>query len=132
MSGNSRKKPLSLAVSPISSPAARPKRVASAVQRALADALRKKDLPATVISVQMSACLRQARVYVLPSVGGSAETLLEQLQKQAPSLRCAVGKGVALRYVPELRFFLDDTFARGARIDALLKALPESRNSEDS
>jgi ribosome-binding factor A len=83
--------------------------------------MRSKNLPATVISVHMSACLHQARVYVLPFHEEATADLLRQLQEETAFLRQAVGSKVALRYVPELRFVIDETFARGNRIDSLLK-----------
>jgi ribosome-binding factor A len=108
----------------------RQKRVARVIQRVLAEAVRKKNLPITITEVHVSACLRHAQVFVLPFGGKESEidTFLALLREQTSFLRQEVGHGVSLRYVPELRFLLDETFARSARIEALLKALPPSQN----
>ncbi|MDR2412133.1 MAG: 30S ribosome-binding factor RbfA [Holosporales bacterium] len=108
----------------------RQKRVARLIQRVLADAINRKNLPVTITAVHVSACLRHAQVFVLPFGGkeSEADAFLALLQEQTSFLRQEVGHGVSLRYVPELRFLLDETFARSARIEALLKALPPSQN----
>lgn len=111
----------------------RQKRVASEVQKALANAVRSADLPnMTVTDVRMSACLRNAKVYVLPFGGGNAETLLKSLQEQGAFLRREVGKTIALRYVPALHFFIDTIFAQSARVEDLLRSLPVPDSSYPS
>ncbi|MDR0407214.1 MAG: 30S ribosome-binding factor RbfA, partial [Holosporales bacterium] len=105
----------------------RRKRVAGEVQKILVQAIRTVDLPnMTITTVQMSVCLRNAKVYVLPFLEGDKQILLKSLQEHTAFLRREVGSKLALRYVPELHFFIDDIFTQGARIENLLRSLPDA------
>ncbi|MDR2417039.1 MAG: 30S ribosome-binding factor RbfA [Holosporales bacterium] len=108
----------------------RQERVAREVQRILVRAMRETALPnMTITAVRMTPCLRQAKVYVLPFCGRGAATLLRNLQSRKPSLRREVGRKLALRYVPELHFFIDNTIAHSERIESLLRSLPPAQTS---
>jgi ribosome-binding factor A len=81
---------------------------------------------ATITEVEMSPDLRLARVHV--SVFGDAQRFRDTvaaLNAAAHRLRGLVGRNCGLRYAPELRFVEDHTVERGARIEELLKSLPE-------
>jgi ribosome-binding factor A len=108
----------------------RQERVAREVHRILVRAMRETTLPnMTITAVRMTPCLRQAKVYVLPFCGKSAASLLLNLQNRTPSLRREVGRRLELRFVPELRFFIDDTVAHGERIESLLRSLLPEQTS---
>ncbi|MFQ5742235.1 MAG: 30S ribosome-binding factor RbfA [Acidobacteriota bacterium] len=76
----------------------------------------------TVTEVRMSTDLKHARVYV--SVYGTQEEeeeTLRVLRHAGGFLKRQVGRRLALRYIPDLVFVLDDTLKRSARIEALLE-----------
>ena len=80
----------------------------------------------TVMAVDTSPDLRHARVFV--SILGDDETrqtAIDALKHAAGFVRSKVGAVVELRYLPELRFELDQTLKKAARIEALLS---ESRD----
>ena len=66
----------------------------------------------TVGEVRTSPDLRVATVYVLPLGGRDAETALDLLARNKGELRRVVSKKLALKFAPDLRFQLDETFDR--------------------
>jgi len=66
----------------------------------------------TVGVVRCSPDLKVATAYVLPLGGHDAEAALSALRRNRGELRHQVAKGLALKFAPELRFVLDETFDR--------------------
>ena len=66
----------------------------------------------TVGEVSASPDLKVATAYVMPLGGNDAEEALKALRRNARELRHLVAKGMNLKYAPELRFQLDETFDR--------------------
>ncbi|WP_448586296.1 30S ribosome-binding factor RbfA [Thermaurantiacus sp.] len=106
-------------------------RVGEAMRHALAEVLarggtRDAVLERHIVSiseVRVSPDLRHATAYVMP-VGGTAEdekAVIDALNANARLFRQAVARAVNTRYAAELRFRIDESFAAGARIDALLQ-----------
>lgn len=78
----------------------------------------------SVSEVQMSNDLRYATAYIMP-IGASAEhqrQILATLQRETKKLRQMVAERVNIKYAADLRFRIDDSFAEGAKIDALLRS----------
>jgi ribosome-binding factor A len=84
----------------------------------------------TVPEVRMTPDLRLATVFVLPLGGKGADTLVAALERHRKFLRGEVAHRVDLRFAPELRFRLDDSFDEGERIDSLLRS-PEVKRDLD-
>jgi ribosome-binding factor A len=108
----------------------RTERVAGEIQKALAGPLQRiaEEISAgfiTVTEVRVSPDLQTARVYL--SVYGGNKTSVEVLEhielEHAGRLRHHLGKSVRLRYVPQLKFFIDDTLDRAIRINAILDSV---------
>ncbi|MFD1794701.1 30S ribosome-binding factor RbfA [Paracoccus aurantiacus] len=66
----------------------------------------------TVGEVRSSPDLKVATAYVMPLGGNDAEEALSALRRNSRELRHLVAKGLNLKYAPELRFQLDETFDR--------------------
>jgi ribosome-binding factor A len=82
----------------------------------------------TLTGVEVAADLAVAKVYY--SILGDAERrrVAERgLQNVAGFLRREVGRRLALRTAPELRFRFDASLERGQRIESLLRELHESQ-----
>lgn len=109
-------------------PSQRQLRVGELIRHALSDALARGETrdPAldgvviTVPEVRMSPDLKIATVYVMPLGGGNREGLVKALARDAKILRREIAGRVSLKYMPELRFRIDETFDEAARIDRLL------------
>jgi ribosome-binding factor A len=93
----------------------------------------------TVTEVRMSPDLKHARVYVSVFDGEEErkQESIDALQRAEGFLRHSLGKRLRLRYVPALRFVVDDTLDHSARIEELLEdsgAIPEDPDAhpEDS
>lgn len=87
----------------------------------------------TVTGVQVSPDLRMATVYV-SSLGDSSacEAALEGLDHAASFVRRELAHRLGLRYMPELRFMLDESWQRGSRIDELLEKLPPAASEAEA
>lgn len=101
-------------------PSQRQLRVGELIRRTMSEVLARGDihdpdlnrLSITVGEVRASPDLRVATVYVLPLGGRGQEDVLDLLARNKSELRRAVAKKLALKFAPELRFALDETFDR--------------------
>jgi ribosome-binding factor A len=82
----------------------------------------------TVSEVRISPDLRHATVYVEPLGGVGEAECLAALKRHARYLKGEVGKRMATKYIPDLVFRIDDTFANAKVIDDLLKAPKVARD----
>lgn len=105
-------------------PSQRQLRVGELIRRTLSDVLLRGDvhdpdlnrISITVGEVRTSPDLKVATVYVAPlggTLGGeSAEAMLAALRRHTGELRHLVAKEMTLKFAPDLRFRLDETFDR--------------------
>lgn len=101
-------------------PSQRQLRVGELIRRTLADVLARGDvhdpdlnrMSITVGEVRTSPDLKIATAYVLPLGGDGQEEVLKLLARNKSELRRAVSKKLTLKFAPDLRFQLDDTFDR--------------------
>jgi len=119
-----------------SGPSQRQLRVGETIRRALADILLRGEhheldldgVPITVGEVRCSPDLKVATVFVMPLGGRDAEKVLAALTHARGELRHHVARAVRLRFAPELRFRLDETFDR---MDDTRRMLAEDRVRRD-
>ena len=103
-----------------SGPSQRQLRVGELLRRRLSDVLTRGEihdpdlnaLSITVGEVRASPDLKVATVYVLPLGGKDREGTLEALKRNRSEIRRTVAKGLDLKYAPDLRFVLDESFDR--------------------
>ena len=82
----------------------------------------------SVTDVEVSPCLQHAKIFVSYLCDSlNDDEVLESLSQHAPKIRFHVGREVKLRFVPEIHFFLDDTYEKAKKIDALLDAIHENQ-----
>lgn len=99
-------------------PSQRQLRVGELIRRTLSEVLARGDvhdpelnrLSITVGEVRTSPDLKIATAYVLPLGGKGQDEVLKLLARNKPELRRAVGKKLGLKFTPDLRFQLDQTF----------------------
>lgn len=88
----------------------------------------------TVPGVKMSPDLKLATAYVMPLGGKDSGAVLEALDRNRKFLRGEIAHRISMKFAPDLRFKIDESFDYGAKIDALLDS-PEVRrdlaNSSD-
>ncbi len=118
-------------------PFSRSDRVGGLIQQALSDILRKhiKDprLEMTTISaVKVSSDLKTARIYYTSPTGEkNREAVAAGFKDAAGFIKRTLGRHINLRYMPELKFFIDESFEYGSNIDKLLASL-KAKNEHDS
>jgi ribosome-binding factor A len=103
-----------------SGPSQRQLRVGELIRRTLSDVLNRGDvhdpdlnrLSITVGEVRCSPDLKVATAFVLPLGGKDVEEALAVLKRNRAEIRRQVSKGLTLKFAPELRFRVDETFDR--------------------
>ena len=101
-------------------PSQRQLRVGELIRRALSDVLARGDvhdpdlnrMSITVGEVRTSPDLRIATAYVLPLGGQGQDEVISLLARNKGELRRVVSKKLSLKFAPDLRFQLDETFDR--------------------
>ena len=116
----------------------RPERVAQRMRREIADILQNRlrdprvSAMVSVTDVEVTHDLSLAKVWVsiLPE-GPERERSLDALRSAAGYVRHELAPRLGLREVPQLRFELDTTIERGARVEDLLRRLNRGETIED-
>ncbi len=85
----------------------------------------------TVPEVRMTPDLKLANAYVMPLGGVHAEEIVEALNRHRKFIRGRIAPQINLKYAPEIRFFVDDTFEEAGRIDELLRSDRVKRDLDD-
>ena len=85
----------------------------------------------TVSEVRMTPDLKLATVFVLPLGGEGAKDVVKHLDKHKRFLRGDLARRVSLKFMPELRFKIDTSFASSKRIDELLASPKVARDLDD-
>lgn len=101
-------------------PSQRQLRVGELIRRTLSEVLARGDvhdpdlnrMSITVGEVRTSPDLKVATAYVLPLGGQGQEDVLKLLARNKGELRRAVSKKLTLKFAPDLRFQIDETFDR--------------------
>ena len=101
-------------------PSQRQLRVGELIRRALSDILMQgtihdpdlNRISVTVSEVTASPDLKIATAYVCPLGGQGGEDLIALLAKNKSEIRRSISKKLTLKYTPDLRFRVDETFHR--------------------
>ena len=76
----------------------------------------------TVPEVRMTPDLKLANAYIMPLGGEGAEQVVEALNRHKKFVRGRIAPELNLKFAPDLKFFVDDTFDAYGKIDALLRS----------
>lgn len=120
-----------------SGPTQRQLRVGETIRRALSEVLARGDvhdpdlnrLSITVGEVRTSSDLKIATAYVLPLGGEGQDEVLKLLARNKGELRRQVSKKLTLKFAPDLRFQLDQTYDQ---MDETRRMLNEDRVRRDA
>ena len=115
---------------PAGQPSQRTLRVGELIRHAVSDLLSRGEINDPVLEghvisvseVSMSPDLKHATVYVMPLGGKDVTPVLDALERNKKFMRGEVAHRVALKFAPDLRFRVDESFAQGAKIDAILNS----------
>lgn len=108
-------------------PSQRQLRVGELIRRTLSEVLTRgavhdpdmNRMSITVGEVRVSADLRVATAFILPLGGHGKDEALAALRRNRFELRHQVVHGMNLKFAPELRFELDDTYDRMEAVAAM-------------
>lgn len=111
-------------------PSQRMLRVGELVRHALADVLQRGEVVdpvlekhvITVPEVRMTPDLKLATAYVMPLGGKDIKKVLAALDRNKKQIRMLVVSRMALKSAPDIRFLVDESFEKGAKIDRLLRS----------
>ena len=115
-------------------------RVAELVRHTMAQMLSRGDISdpildkhvVTVSRVKMSPDLKLATIYVMPLGGKDEPEVISALDRHRKFLRGEIARDVNLKFAPEIRFRIDDSFDTVSRIDAILNSERVKRDLEAS
>lgn len=101
-------------------PSQRQLRVAELIRRRLSTVLSQGDIhdpdlnriSITVGEVRTTPDLKTATAYVLPLGGKDAEEAMDALNRNRAEIRRIVSRGLSLKFAPDIRFALDETYDR--------------------
>ncbi len=117
-------------------PSQRQLRVGELIRRRLSELLARDELhdpdlgrlSITVGEVALSPDLRHATVHVMPLGGAELPVALAALERNRSTLRRLLGRTLALKSTPDLRFRADETFDR---MDATRRLLADEKVRRD-
>lgn len=120
-------------------PSQRQLRVGELIRRTLSDVLLRGDvhdpelnaMSITVGEVRTSPDLKVATAFVLPLGGKGRDEAIDALRRNRNELRRQVAKGLTLKFSPELRFRIDETFDQMDETRRLLNQDDVRRDTKD-
>jgi len=110
-------------------PSLRLLRVGENVRHAISSILTRGDIQdpdldgasVTVSEVRVSPDLRNATVFVMPLGGDPKLAITKALNNNSAHIRGAMSKMLHMKYMPRLKFKLDESFDEASHIDAILR-----------
>ena len=69
----------------------------------------------------MSPDLKLATIFVMPLGGVETKPVIDALERHKKFLRGEIAHRVNLKFAPDIRFRIDESFENAAKIDALLR-----------
>jgi len=97
--------------------------------------LRKLQDPAfgflTVTNVKVSPDLKIAKVYISVFEKDRRESVLERVKSVSGFIRSELASRIRIKFVPELKFFIDDTLDYVEKIEGLIKKIHKDDNKEN-
>lgn len=86
----------------------------------------------TVTNVKVSPDLKQAKIYLSVFEKEKRTPVLEKIVTRSGFIRSELAHRISLRYVPELKFFIDDTMDYVEKINTLIRKIHEDDKPENS
>lgn len=114
---------------PSKAPTQRQLRVGEEIKRVVSNIFERGDIRnpdvenavITVTEVKISPDLKNAKIFVITFNGENIEAIIKGLNESKGYVRKQLGKNMAMKFTPEIRFFKDETFDEAFRIESLLR-----------
>ncbi len=117
-------------------PFSRADRVGGQIQKVLSEVLKKRVRDprvqmATISHVKMSADLKIARIYfMVPGGSKNKKEAIDGFHCASGYVKRILAQRLGLRYMPDLKFFYDESFDYGTHIDSLLRSIKQKNGSD--
>lgn len=86
----------------------------------------------TVTNVKVSPDLKIAKIYISVFQKDKRDAVLNKVKSSSGFIRSELAHRIRIKFVPELKFFIDDTLDYVEKIDGLFKQIHQSEiNPED-
>ncbi len=82
----------------------------------------------TVTSVKLSPDLKTAKIYISVFEKDKRELALEKIKSVSGFIRSELASRIRIKFVPELKFFIDDTSDYVEKIEGLIKQIHKNDN----
>lgn len=111
-------------------PSQRMLRVGELIRHAMSDLLSRGEINdpvlethvVTIPGVRMSPDLKLATIFVMPLGGQDVKPVIAALDRHKKFLRGEIAHRINLKFAPDIRFRMDESFDAAAKIDALLNS----------
>lgn len=115
---------------PTGEPSQRMLRVGELIRHAMSELLSRGEINdpvlethvVTVPGVRMSPDLKLATIFIMPLGGEDVKPVIAALERHKKFLRGEISRRINLKFAPDIRFRMDETFDLSAKIDALLNS----------
>ena len=85
----------------------------------------------TVTNVRLSPDLKIAKIYISVFERERRDSVLEKIKEKTGFIRTELAHRVRIKFIPELKFFIDDTLDYVEKIEGLIKKIHEDGNKEN-
>ena len=119
-------------------PFSRSDRVSGLIQKVLSDVLQKdiKDprlKTATITDVDVSRDLRLARIYfTTPDGEQKKDAAIKGFNSARGFIKRTLASELDLKYMPDIKFFYDESIEYGSHIDSLIKSAKDKNGTDSS
>jgi len=86
----------------------------------------------TVTNVKLSPDLKIAKIYISVFEREKREQVLEKIKDKTGFIRTELAHRVRIKFIPELKFFIDDTLDYVEKIEGLIKKIHEDDSKENN
>ena len=86
----------------------------------------------TITNVKLSSDLKIAKIYISVFEKEKREAVLEKIRDKTGFIRTELAHRIRIKFIPELKFFIDDTLDYVEKIEGLIKKIHENDNKEDN
>jgi ribosome-binding factor A len=119
-----------------SGPSQRQLRAGELIRHAVAEILARDEVHDPVIQghlitvpeVRLTPDLRMATIFVMPLAGRDGEEVVAAFERNKRYLRGEIARRINLKFAPDIRFRLDESFGEAERIDSILRSPEVARD----
>lgn len=86
----------------------------------------------TITNVKISPDLKIAKIYISVFEKEKREAVIEKIRERTGFIRTELAHRIRIKFIPELKFFVDDTLDYVEKIEGLIKKIHENDNKDDN